>query len=91
MIQIAIRDTPGLLQRSAYIKCTQNVLDMHMYTCRQTVILNTRSCTVNSSVNSFSSVTFVPPRASSSRATFVGDQVVSEYAGSTVDHFQDHP
>ena len=36
MIQIA--DTPGLLQRSAYIECKQNVLDMHLYTCRQTVI-----------------------------------------------------
>ena len=39
MIQIAVRDPPGLLQRSAYIECTQNVLDMHLYTCRQTVIL----------------------------------------------------
>ena len=86
MIQIAVRDPPGLLQRSAYIECTQNVLDMHLYTCRQTVILNTRSSSVNSSVNSSSSVTFVPPRVSLSRATFVGGQVVSEYAGGTVDH-----
>ena len=84
MIQIA--DTPGLLQRSAYIECKQNVLDMHLYTCRQTVILNTRSSSVNSSVNNSSSVTFVPPRVSLSRATFVGDQVVSEYAGGTVHH-----
>ena len=28
--------TPGLLQRSTYVDCTQNVLDldMHLYTCR---------------------------------------------------------
>ena len=91
MIQIAVRDTPGLLQRSAYIECTQNVLDMHLYTCRQTVILNTRSSSVNSFVNSSSSVTFVPPKVSSSRATFVGNQVVFKYAGGTVDHGQDHP
>ena len=59
MIQIVVRDPPGLLQRSAYIECTQNVLDMHLYTCRQTVILNTTSSSVNSSVNSSSSVTSV--------------------------------
>ena len=74
-------DTEIALYR-LYTECSRlQHASVHMF-IGLTFMLNTSS----SSVNSSSSVTCVPPRVSLSQATFVGSQVVSEYAGGTVLH-----